>query len=56
MKLNAPKNVTWFISLVLVVLGIVGKVASLGFITAYAFWFVAAGAVLLLLATMLKGL
>lgn len=56
MKLNAPKTVTWIICLALVVLGILGKLAVLPFLAGFAFWLVAAGGVLLILATMLKGL
>ncbi len=56
MKLNAPKNVTWLVALILGVLGLIGKLATVGFLTTYAFWFVFVGLVLLLLATYLKDL
>ena len=55
-KLNAPKRVTWWISLVLGALGVLATFISIPFVSAYAFWFVAAGLVLLLLATALKDL
>ena len=56
MKLSPPKQVTWWIALVLAVLGIVAEFVSLGIITTYNFWFVAVSAVLLLIATIVKGL
>ena len=58
MKFNAPKTLTWLICLVLIVVGILAKfnIIPVAFIVANAFWFVAVGGVLLLLATMLKGL
>ena len=56
MKLNAPKNVTWWIAVVVGVLGILGKLFTIPFVSANAFWFAAVGFVLLALATYLKGL
>jgi len=56
MKLNAPKKITWWISVVLGVLGILGQLIAIPFVSTYAIWFVAAGFVLLALATSLKGL
>lgn len=57
MKLNAPKMITWVISLVL---GALGFIALLGvnipFVSMYACWVILAGLVLLLLGNMLKGL
>jgi len=54
--MNAPKKVTWLICLVLIVVSIVAKFVAIPFVTANAFWVLAVGAVLLLLATLLKGL
>lgn len=56
MKLSAPKNVTFIISVVLVALGLVAKLGVVAAITGYAFWLVFAGAVLLALAVLLKNL
>jgi hypothetical protein len=56
MKLNAPKNVTWWIAVVLGVLGILGNYMAIPFVSGFAFLFVAVGFVLLALATYLKGL
>ena len=56
MKLSAPKKVTWWIAVILGVLGILSTFISLPLVSANAFWFVAIGFVLLALATLLKGL
>lgn len=56
MKLNAPKQVTWWIAVVLGVLGILGTFTSIPFVSENAFLFVAAAFVLLALATLLKDL
>lgn len=52
MKLNAPKNITFFICAALIVVGIVLNIAKVGF----GFWVLAAGAVVLALACILSGL
>jgi len=56
MRLSAPKTITWWIAVVLGVLGILGHFHTLPFVSANAFWFVAVGFVLLALATFLKNL
>jgi len=56
MKLTAPKNVTWWIAVILGVLGVLGQVGVLSFVAAYAFWLVFAGFVLLALGTFFKDL
>jgi hypothetical protein len=56
MKLSAPKVVTWWIALVLVILGLIGQFGVVAAIAPYGFWLVLIGAVLLLLATQMKGL
>lgn len=56
MKLSAPKNTTWWIAVVIGVLGILGQLVSIPFVSTYAFWFVVVGFVLLALATFLKDL
>ena len=55
MRLNAPKQVVWIISVVLGVLGIVGKFTTIAFLSANAFWLVTVGFVVLALSTVLKG-
>jgi hypothetical protein len=56
MKLSAPKNITWIVALVIALLGLLGKLVEITFLTEYAFWFVLVAAVLLLLATWFEGL
>ena len=56
MKLSAPKVVTWWVAVVAGVLGIVGTFVDLPFVSDYTFFLVAAGFVLLALATFLKDL
>lgn len=56
MKLTAPKNVTWWIAVVVGVLGILGSFVSIPLVSANNFWFVVVGFVLLALGTLLKGL
>ncbi len=56
MKLNAPKKVTWYIALVLGVLGLLGKLVTIPVVSSVAFWLVLVGLVLLLAATALKNL
>jgi len=56
MKLTPPKVVTFWISVLLAVLGFIGAIASVPVLSAYAFWFLFAGFVLLVLALLIKGL
>lgn len=56
MKLNAPKNITWWIAVVVGVLGILGSLVQIPLVSTYSFLFVVVGFVLLALATLLKGL
>lgn len=56
MQLNPPKQITWLISVVLVVLGVLAEFVNLGFVSDLRFWIVVASAVLLALANYLKGL
>lgn len=56
MKLNAPKNITWWIAVVVGVLGILGNFITLPVVSGLAFWFVVVGFALLALGTFMKGL
>jgi L-asparagine transporter-like permease len=56
MSLSPPKQVTWVIALILTLVGLLANLMSIPPLSRYAFWFVLAGAVLLLLATMLNDL
>jgi len=56
MKLTQPKVITWWIA---VILGVIGLIAKLGVIPAlepYGFWLVLIGFILLMLGTLFKGL
>jgi hypothetical protein len=56
MKLTPPKQLTFWISVVLAALGFLGFIIPLGFISSLSFWFVFVGYLLLFLGLMLKGL
>jgi hypothetical protein len=57
MQLSAPKQITWWIAVVLGVLGLVGIfVPTLPILGAYAVWLVVIGFLLLALATLLPNL
>ena len=56
MKLTPPKQSTFWISLILALLGFLGKIGSLSVISQYSFWLVLAGYVLLALGNATKGL
>ena len=55
-NLSAPLNITWWIALILAVLGIIGHFASVPILSQFSFWLVAVSAILLLIATRFKGL
>jgi hypothetical protein len=54
--LSAPKNITWWIALILAVAGIIFHFVSVQPLSQYSFWMVAVSAVLLLIATRFKGI
>ena len=59
MRLNQPKEVTWWISLILAILGILGKWVlgnTVAFLGTYAFILLLIAFILLWLATFVKGL
>lgn len=56
MKLNPPKQITWWISLALGVIGLVAKLVTIPVLSGLAFWLVLVGLVLLVLANVLTGL
>ncbi len=56
MKLTPPKVVTWWIALILCVLGILAYAGFIAPLSAYAFWLVAIGLILTLVATLVKNL
>ncbi|MBN1371466.1 MAG: hypothetical protein JW987_05960 [Anaerolineaceae bacterium] len=56
MKLQKPKQATFWIAVVLAVLGMLGQFASVSALAPYAFWLVLAAFVLLVLGVLLDGI
>jgi hypothetical protein len=56
MKLSKPKVVTWWIAVIVGVLGILGSLVSIPIASQYSFFFVAFAFVLLALATYFRNL
>lgn len=56
MKLSRPKVITWWIAVILGVLGILAQLVTIPVLSGFAFWLVAAAFVLLALGTYLKDL
>ena len=56
MKLSAPKVVTWWIAILLGILGILGNVVAIPVLSTLAFWLVLIGLLLLALGCVIKGL
>lgn len=54
MKLSAPKNITFWVAVVLGVLGFLGTLVSIPLVSANAFWFVFLGFVVLVLGVFFK--
>jgi hypothetical protein len=54
MKLSRPTNLTFWVAAILGVLGILGKLVTLPFVSTYAFWLVAIAFVLLALGVLIK--
>lgn len=55
MKLNEPKVITFWIAVILVVLGIIANLATIPVLSGIAFWLVVVGFVVLVLGNLLKG-
>jgi hypothetical protein len=56
MKLNRPKDITFIVAAVLAVLGLIGAIASVPVLTAYSFWLVVIGFIVLAAGNMVAGL
>ena len=56
MKLNPPTKVAFWISVVLALLGLLGSFVSIPVVSAYAFWFLVIGYVVLLGSLFVKGM
>jgi hypothetical protein len=55
-KLTPPKFITFIIALILGILGLIGFLVTIPFISGIAFWLVFVGWLLLILAMLIKGL
>ena len=56
MKLQRPKNVTFWIAVILGLLGLLGNLGIISALAGYAFWLAFAGLVLLALGNMFDGI
>jgi hypothetical protein len=56
MDLSAPKQVTFWIAVVLAVLGLLGALATIPFLSAYSFWILLVGFIVLAAGCFLKDL
>jgi len=56
MQLSPPKSITWWIALALGVLSLLGFSGNVAALSAYSFWLVMAGLVLMLVATRVHNL
>jgi membrane protein YdbS with pleckstrin-like domain len=56
MRTNSPKQLTLVISLCLIILGLIGSLVAIPYVSAYNNWISFAGGALLSLACLLKGL
>jgi hypothetical protein len=53
LKLSAPSQIAWIIALILGVVGVIATLVVIPTISAFAFWLVAAGWLVLLIATVM---
>jgi len=56
LRLNPPKAVTFWIAVLLALIGVIAEVAPIASLAGYALWLVVAGFVLLALGNLLEGL
>ena len=56
MKLSAPRNITFWIAVVLAVLGVLATITTIPVLSGFAFWLVVIGFVLLAAGNMTSGL
>ena len=56
MKLSPPKVITWWIAVIVGVIGILASLVTIPVLSGFAFWLVVIGFVLLALATAIDGL
>jgi hypothetical protein len=55
MRLSAPKKIVFWISLIIVLLGLLGILITIPFVSDYTVWFVLVGYLLLAAGNVLKG-
>jgi uncharacterized membrane protein HdeD (DUF308 family) len=56
MQFNAPKQITWWIAVVVGVIGIIASLVAIPVLSAYAFWLVVIAFVVLALATVIPNM
>ena len=56
LRLNPPKLVTFWIAVLLTLIGVIAEMAPIASLAGYTLWFVVAGFVLLALGNLLEGL
>ena len=56
MKLSAPQQTTWWVALIVGVVGIIAALVPIPVLSGFALWLVVLAFVILVLATFLKGL
>jgi uncharacterized membrane protein YhaH (DUF805 family) len=56
MQLSAPKQITWWVALALVVIGLIAQLVTIPVLSGLAFWIVVVAAVLLLVAAYIPNL
>ena len=56
MRLSPPKEITFWVAVILAAIGVISTLTPIKGITPYAFWFVVAGFIVLMLGNMVKGL
>ena len=56
MKLTAPKQITWWIALIIAILGLLGHFGIVSAVASYAFWLVLIAYAVLAVATLTKGI
>lgn len=56
MNLNAPKNTTFYVAVVLAVLGLLGTIVTIPVVTGMAFWLVVIGFIVLAAGNLVSGL
>ena len=55
MRLSAPKQIVFLISLILAIVAVIGHFVGIPFVTLYQWWILLAGYVILALGVFLKG-